>query len=183
MRVVFRVDDTNLRRKVNKALKDMEKTTHPKHPLPRLDAWAKRELGRMWRASNVTRNSRVGTQTWSKFKPPPDPPWGGRPKKRGTGKTLGRLRPSGRRLTPQSRQLIDTWALYRATINTPPDIVRNTLRLGRKALATLRYAGRQFEMRPLSWPAGAQQQYRRFGKEWLAWIAQRWNADRGRVTR
>lgn len=179
--ITFRVDDTQLRRKSNTLLREMGRTSHPKHPLVRLDAWIKRELGAAWRSANVTRPSRVGTETWAAFRPPPDPPWGGRPKVRGSGTTLGRKRPSGRRLTPNSRQMIDTWALYRSVIMQPPDIVRNVLRIGRKA-QTLRYGRKQLSMRKLSFPAGAQAMYIKFAKEWLVGhLAHQWNSTGRRV--
>jgi len=175
--ITFRVDDTNLRRKANAALKQMGQTQHPRHPLVVLDREKKRRLGAKWRAANVTRDHQVEGQRWAKFRPPPDPPWGGRRKKRGQGVTLGRKRPSGRRLTANSRMMIDTWALYRAVVMQPPDIIRNVLYLGRGALHQLRYARRQLSMRPLGWTAEDQQVYRRAGRAWLDWIATQWNRD------
>lgn len=173
MTLTFRVDDRNLRRRVNRAVRELRDTQQSRHPLRKLDREKKRRISADWRKARVT-GADVDGAHWGPLRPPPNPPWGGRPKVRGRGVTKGKLRygHDGRaqRVNPNSRLMIVSWILFRAVIHAPTDIRNNTLRIGLRAMQTVPGARRLFRLRPLVWTARDRAFYRTEARAFLKWV-------------
>jgi len=122
MSIKIKIDDADMERL---RLSVRERLTDPRPVLKKFHRYMLGRTGRTFRA--LRRGGTFRGVTWDGYKDQYTrktdgvtvPAWGGVPKLRGGGLVLGRLRPSGTRVTPSSNLLRDTGRLARAAGATP----------------------------------------------------------------